>query len=451
MAGNLYCGAGKGDYTPDIKMLPVRIKMPGESPELSVVGIISHTYVRAILISDGTTKVVFISYEMPNFPAGEDYGMAEAISLASNTLNIPEANIIVLATNSHSVPGVGTFTPERSQEEIAFNDYYREHVNNATLAAIKEAERSLQLAKVGIARGNSFINVNGDQTFSMENRTRDTTQLGINFEGYSDKTLFALRFEDNDGKTIALIVNYAVKSIVMIGNTVFKDGVGISPDIAGAVSALLEEQNPGAVALWALGLSGDQWPLYTTTMFIPNPENGERMPVKLSDGPDILRILSAYHFDDIIRTLAKIDHYDNKLEMETALEWANIPARIVIHEDPKNWPSPVKEIITDGVPDITIRFQLLRLGDIAFIGVSGELYSSVTQVIRKASPLNNTCILSKCGYRPKVNYFPNDAALIKGGHGSYYSESEPLEPGLSEKIFTETVKKLFCYIREVKQ
>lgn len=41
-----------------------------------------------------------------------------------------------------------------------------------------------------------------------------------------------------------------------------------------------------------------------------------------------------------------------------------------------------------------IRLQALQLGDVALVGVGGELYSSLGKVLRDASPVGNTVVIN---------------------------------------------------------
>jgi hypothetical protein len=45
-----------------------------------------------------------------------------------------------------------------------------------------------------------------------------------------------------------------------------------------------------------------------------------------------------------------------------------------------------------------VRMQTLRIGDVALLGVSGELYDSFGKLIREISPLKDTVIVTHCAF-----------------------------------------------------
>jgi hypothetical protein len=141
-----------------------------------------------------------------------------------------------------------------------------------------------------------------------------------------------------------------------------------------------------------------------------------------------------------MRTLAKIDHYRDDVTISCAHDWSITPGRLVVRENPKDPASPVKEIITDGVPDVKIRLQLLRLGDIAIVGTSGEMYSSLGQHMRDASPLKDTCIASICGTRAP-GYIPDDDALRNPLH--MRASGANIQPGYLYDNLAKVTRRLF--------
>ncbi len=444
MNNRLFCGAGKADFTATMDMLPVTVFTPGNNRP--IVGIIDHTYVRVIILSDGENKSVIVSYDMPAAPDsdGPNSDVTPAIAMIAKHLGIPEENVMAFGTHAHSVPGVGCLKPTASEEEKNFNEVYSQRVYAATMEAVKQAQASMKPAKVGVAKGKSYINVNRNQTYSGDTRAQEVVSLGANPEGPSDKTLFTLRFEDMEGKPIAFYVNYAVHGVVMMCNTVFEDGVGISADLPGAASTMLEEHYEGAVAVWSPGPAGDQNPTFMSNIYYPDPATGKVAEKISKDSKAVLLPLATRHFDDILRTLAKIDEYSEKIQIACAVDWSSTPGRLIIKEDPKDFRSPIKEIVTEGAPDYKVRMQLMRIGDIAIIGTSGELYSSLGQHVREVSPLKNTCVATICGTR-NPGYIFDDEAFARGGHGA---QGAKMLPGYLYDNLANVARGLFDKIKK---
>ena len=79
----------------------------------------------------------------------------------------------------------------------------------AVETAVKQAASSMQPARLGYGVGVTDINVSRDLP------TPKGFAQGSNPSGYSDKSLPVVRIEGMDGKPIAVIMNVAVRSVVM--------------------------------------------------------------------------------------------------------------------------------------------------------------------------------------------------------------------------------------------
>jgi hypothetical protein len=202
----------------------------------------------------------------------------------------------------------------------------------------------------------------------------------------------------------------------------------------------MEKMFPGSLAIWAFGPSGDQNPVYTRNMVYPDPETGKMTSLDVVENSgNLLKVVSAQHFNDIMRTLKTIEDYKNEVEIATGIEWSRTPGRLVIRENHHEVSCKIKEYITDGAPDAKIRVQLLRIGDIAIIGCAGDLYTSLGLLMRDASPLKYTCVTAKC-----ATYFPgyiHDDEGLKTG--TFMSHASPILPGHLSQSLPAAVKRLF--------
>jgi hypothetical protein len=79
-------------------------------------------------------------------------------------------------------------------------------------------------------------------------------------------------------------------------------------------------------------------------------------------------------------TVRKIHHVTDKTELKCAVEMSETPGL-----DGENMVQP-------GL--YKVRMQTLRIGDVALLGVSGELYDSFGKFIRETAPLKNTVIVT---------------------------------------------------------
>jgi hypothetical protein len=91
------------------------------------------------------------------------------------------------------------------------------------------------------------------------NRREFTTErgviLGVNPRGFADRSVPVLRIDDSSGKLLAVVCGCASHNTTLGGQD-----YEISGDYAGHAQKVIEEQNPGATALFVLGCAGDANP-----------------------------------------------------------------------------------------------------------------------------------------------------------------------------------------------
>jgi neutral ceramidase len=78
-----------------------------------------------------------------------------------------------------------------------------------------------------------------------------------------------------------------------------------------------------------------------------------------------------------------------------------------------------------------------RVGDIAFVGLGGEVLTEIGMSIKAASPFKHTFVITHCngaaGYLPLANLY------IEGG---YEVESSPFAPKAADIVVKQVVKML---------
>lgn len=306
---------------------------------------------------------------------------------------------------------------------------------------IERAWKTLQPVRMGIGYSKSYINANRNVKYA------DRWNKGLNAEGPSDKTVAVIRFEDYTGKPVAFLMNYAVHTAVMFGNQCFGEDIGISGDIPGLTSAMMEEKFKGAVAMWTSGAAGDQNPIFMNTCFYPDPETGVCVKEAIPNGDyNLLKVLSARHFADILAANEQIQSLTDSVQIFGAERDSVCPGGETIVEEPGNIFSKILRF-EDG-EDFKIRVKLLVLGPIALYGIGGELYSSIGEYVKEHSLLKHTLIVNHS--IKNVKYILDDAALEAGcvaaGEARYKKGyvketlTQSLEAMLKEAFYVEAKK-----------
>ena len=70
--------------------------------------------------------------------------------------------------------------------------------------------------------------------------------------------------------------------------------------------------------------------------------------------------------------------------------------------------------VDDPVNDIEVRLSVIKVGNIIFAGVNGEVFNQIGVKIKNQSPFTNTIVLTHCN--GSCGYLVSDEAFPKGGY-----------------------------------
>ena len=423
MMENILCGAAKRVITPLIDLLPNLRGLKNRA----FGGILDDLHLRVLALSNGGNKAIIIAFELDKVPYPK-----ESIEIISERTGIPEENIFIFSIHNHTAPITG-FRPEEPMNDLrlkppevqkATSEYERQ-VSDAMLEAVEEAVAAMRPARMGYAYGHSYININRNQDYEYsdeDGKTQTMCCLGVNPEAPIDRTLFVLKFEDLTGQPIAFFVNYPVHNTVMHANECFAGKMGISSDIGGSVCRFLEDTFAGSTAIWSSGAAGDVNPLLSNEVNTPDPKTGKMVEWFLPGGNySILTMLATRHFADIMKVVRKINCSIASAPIAGTVDWSFTPGRNVIKCDDGS----TRIVVGEGVDPYEIRLHLLKLGEVALLGFSGEVFSSLGQRIKEISPSKNTILLNhvaslmaRSGYIFDDETLARDTSNLLPGHGS---------------------------------
>ena len=225
--GRLRVGSSRVDITP-----PIGSPLAGYGARTSV-GIHAPVKVRALVISDGQSKLVLISLEVLAITNELSEAVNKAIRLE---LPLEDSPIMLAASHTHSGPGgLGLLFWERLAAG-PFNRDCFEWVVKRIAEGVIMANKALKPATLASVR----VDVKG----LLINRIRS--------EGPSDSELQVLIFESIDESQTTYLVNFAAHPTVLRSHNRL-----VSGDFPGVLSRVLEEVE-GSVALYTTGAGADQ-------------------------------------------------------------------------------------------------------------------------------------------------------------------------------------------------
>ncbi len=389
-SGTLRAGAAKVDMTPaDLAGLTNQWEQP-------FVGVHDRIYVRALVLSDGTTTAGIVTTDWIEFA-----DTTELRKRIARGVGIPADHLMITATHNHGAPkpNFAAVVPAGAKAAQAYTLSVYERI----VDALKQAKASLQPARMGIGSGRAYVNVNWDEY--------DATgwHMGVSPNRPSDKTVWVVKFETPSGNPIAVLFNYGVHS--MVGG---RGTTQVTGDLAGAAERYVETHyKDEAVALLTTSTLGDQTSLFSGQ----GQSSQEAVPAfQAIDAQGLM--LGA----EVVRVAIRIH------EM-TATARLKAEERVISCPNRASPPQPAGGGYTPPQPSfLPIHLGLILVNQIAFTSVSGEVVTKIYWDMKKASPLSDTIMISLSNGR--VGYIPDDAAYDTPLSAV---KDTPLERGCAEK------------------
>lgn len=445
-AGPFRVGAAKIDITPAKDQLPKQY-----------LGILDDIYARAIVIDNGHTSAALVSLDAGAVPTQL---WQDVSGRAEKELGIPSENVLITATHTHSVPmggpppglAPGTNRASGAPEaqgpppfpRMTMDPAYEEKV----FQAMKLAKEKLQPARISYGAGVSYLNVQRD---TMD-PTKHQWWEGANYDGLSDKTVAAIKFESLSGEPIAVYYNYGMHAVI----TGVLDLV--SGDIPGATSRYIEKfYDDKVIALWSEGAAGDQNPIFFQQTFDLRAirikdyaSHGQDISNSMPPGgvgldrsnPEVIRLMDEQK--QMILSMGQILGEEVLHAMRTSRQ-PETDGRLLGKETTITCPGRIRTdpgfragmpgSYKDG-PPVELKIGLLMVDDIAIGTVNGEVYSEIALRLKKESPYAKTMMATLTNGMANSGYIPDDASF---GHNTFEVLSSRLQPGCAETSIVDGI------------
>lgn len=440
----LMAGAGKAKITPTEDLFP--FVQYGKARE----AVHDDIYARALVIDNGTMRAAIVTFELCILPPPD-----EVRAIIAEAGAVPPENIFICATHNHSVPYAKRENPglagklDMDPSTAAFTEICFE----GTRKAVEDAVKTLRPAKCGYGTGESWINVNRDLQFEDGNWMQ-----AANFAGYSDKTLATIKFVDSEEKLIAVVLNYAAHAIFGFLSRDFDGKIKVSGDYVGYACGYIERRfGNGAVALWTPAAEGNQNPVLSSGFF-HFEDDGYARRAELPDGSAyvLMEHIGGQHAIDAIGVINSITKYEDSIEIESASTVVELPAqkapegadmqynRLLVDnlapDNPDGTHPEKKLVVMEDDPEhpYPMPMQLLKIGNVALVGLPNEIYSEIGRDMKKVSPMENTVIVTHTDSR-YIGYIADKASA---DHNVFQSFG-PVKPGACDDIIIGGMLELF--------
>ena len=341
-------------------------------------------------------------------------------------MNLSKAQIIFNCSHTHSGPVLSETLTDiypLDAEQHQKIDQYTDWLVNRIVKLAEMARRAPEPATIYAQNGVVRFQVN--RRNNMEAKITELTEL----KGPNDFAVPVLKVVDRKGKIKAVAFGYACHPTVL-------NQYEWSGDYPGFAQTEIENNHPGAIAMFFQGAGADLNPLPRRTVALAR-QYGKELAVAVE------RVISE-------------DMRELKPRLATAyseinLEFNTVPAKTELEAMEKEltgyekrWAENMLRKLDSGkslVSSYPYPVEVWRLGDQLIVGLGGEVFVSYSIQLKKI--LGDDIFVM--GYSNDVmSYIPSNVELSKGG---YEIESSPMvyglpatwKPGLENTIIQETV------------
>ncbi len=374
-------------------------------------GIHDSLYARAVVISDGNSgKAAILSVDICSLGKESVNMMREYIS---SQINIEPGRIMIHATHTHSGPKSDLKAPEAMD--------YLKKAAGAVIKAHENMKPTVIFAgRVEEYEGSYVRRLKySDGTTRMVWENLDPEKV-VEVLGTKDPEMITLSFEQN-GKEVGAMVNFGCHATNLTGSNWL-----YSADYPGYIAeALKKVKGNSFVPMFVNGCCGNVTQVNYKVGFISTYHECQRHGYLLG-----LDALSAMKEQMPVAV--------GEVKISTEMVPLN---RMPISDEQLAWAEEIKKKVDkegmpplqqDGIPDATyalrwlemrknqhlvdsLEVMVIGMGDIAFVGLPGEMFAEFGTMIKRASPFKNTIVMGLAN--DSRAYFPTKEAFTQGPAG----------------------------------
>ncbi len=354
-------------------------------------GVHDELFATALCFSHIQTKVLIITTDVIGF----SHALADEINRdISSATGIAAEHILLTSVHNHGGPSIRTYSDDIPVE----NERYLQSLREKLVKVSLEATETLQPVKMGLGTGYCSMNINRRAKFADGG-----IWLGRNQDGPCDHEVAILKFEDMQAGLLGLHVNWPCH-----GTASGQDNYQITGDWPGATVRFLEEHLGGEPMIGiSAGASGDINPIYG-----PGNNFDEIEAIGFNLAEEVMRVMPgietfpAYNINSLQKTIF-------------------LPGK-------KRGNSRFPQVEYETGPDVEIRLSAMKVGNMVFAGISGEVMTEIGMAIKAKSPYSRTIVVTHCN--GSSGYICTDEAY---GEGGYEVQVTRLMPGAEEVVIQE--------------
>ena len=398
--GTLRAGIAKIDITPD---KPVKMSGYGARTALSE-DVHDPLSVRIIAFENDGERLVLVSSDLLGFYGGTAEHFRKVIL---SEFKLKPDELFLSAIHTHDGPTL-TIDKEKGHPN---NLEYTKNLEVRLIEVIRKALKNISSVQIGAGIGYSPVGINRRE-LRFDSSGNSLIKLGRNPYGPTDKEVLVMKLAKPDGAAVASLFDYATHATCLGGKN-----LTISGDVLGLAEQFVEKiLGEEVIAPAFAGASGNIDPWFRVLPKFNTEPGWIPEPVLLGTllGEEVVHV-----FRDIGELSADGD----------------IGASFVTLELPGKERGELE--IKKDCPTSQFNITVARVGDIAFVGLGGEVLTEIGMSIKAASPFKFTFVITHCN--GAAGYLAPEHLYIEGG---YEISSSPFAPKAADMVVKQVVKML---------
>ena len=351
-------------------------------------GVHDSLFASALFFSGEQKKALLITADLIGFPTSFVDTVKKMISQKTK---LSADNIMIIAVHNHGGPAIHTYENQLPEA----NEDYIKNLRGKLVSLAADAMKNPRPFRMGLGKGICKLNINRRAVFADGG-----VWLGRNLDGPCDHEVDAIKFVDEENNLMAALINWPCH-----GTASGQDNYQLTGDWPAATARYIKKMaGKNIVVAVTAGASANINPIYG-----PGSDFNEVETVGFHTGNEAWKaLIQAETFP--VKTLEFINSH-------------------VAHPGKKPWTDQFVQSSYPTGSDVEIRLTALKLGDVVFCGISGELMTEMGMEIKSESPYSFTVIVTHCN--GSSGYICTDKAFTEGG---YEVKVSHLMPGIEKTL-----------------
>jgi len=351
---------------------------------------------RAVVFEHGGRRLAIISADILGFYNDTAAPLIESITGACG---LEPAQLMLSAIHTHAAPSPVLETGKSHPNNIEYTEMLRDRLTAVT----KDAISKCRPVRTGYQSGACPVGINRREAFTDKNGVRQI-RLGRNPGGQTDPEVQALEICEKDSdRIIAVLFGYATH-----GTSLGSKNMVVSGDVLGLAAQFVEKYLAGGmIAAPFAGASGDIDPYFRVLPEIKTADNWIAEPV----------LLGTFLGEEVVHTSAAIRGFNSAGPVRSLMSTLTLPAKA---SDPKAGNANPKPL--------DFKITAARVGEVAIVGLGGEVFNGIGRTIKKSSPFAHTIVITHCN--GAAGYLVCPEAYAEGGYEVRTTRFSPEAAGM---------------------